>query len=101
MYTGSSRSRHTSSLGGLGLRSVARMRVPAYWASWADCSPMIRVRHPEIADEFLFELDGGTEAQCLAEAAQAARNSVGEMGFELPSWHALIVGAQGTTSQPC
>ena len=61
---------------------------------------MIRCRHPEIADEFLHELDGGTEAPCLAEAAQAARNLVGVMGFDPPSWHALIRGAQPPLPSP-
>ena len=88
------------SLGGLGLRGAVRMREPAYWASWADCLPMIRARHLEIADEFLHELDGGTEAPCLAEAAQAARNLVGVMGFEPPSWHALIRGARPPFPSP-
>ena len=37
------------SLGVFGLRGAVRMREPAYWASWADCLPMIRARHPEIA----------------------------------------------------
>ena len=27
-------------LGGLGLRSASRLRVPAFWASWADCLPI-------------------------------------------------------------
>ena len=38
-------------LGGLGLRSAERVRVPAYWASWADCLQMIRERHPSVAME--------------------------------------------------
>ena len=29
------------SLGGLGLRSATRTRVPAHWSSWADCLPMV------------------------------------------------------------
>ena len=88
------------SLGGLGLRSAMRMSEPAYWASWADCLPMFRARHPEIADEFLHELEGGTEAPCLAEAAQAARNLVGVMGFEPPTWHALARGARPPPPNP-
>ena len=36
-------------LGGLGLRSAVRTRVPAHWASWADCLPMVKDRHPEVA----------------------------------------------------
>ena len=41
-------------------------------SSRSHCLLMIRARHPEIEDEFLHELDGGTEAPCLVEAAQAA-----------------------------
>ena len=38
-----------SRLGGCGLRSATRTRVPAHWASWADGLRMIHVRHPEVA----------------------------------------------------
>ena len=63
---------------------------------------MIRASHPEIADDFQHELDGGTEAPCLAEADQAARNFVGVMGFEPPSWHAVSRERRPATgSQPC
>ena len=37
-------------LGGLGLRSAARMALAAYWASWADSLPMIAERLPAVAD---------------------------------------------------
>ena len=33
-------------LGGLGLRSAHRTRQAAFWASWADCIPMVSARHP-------------------------------------------------------
>ena len=39
-------------VGGLGLRNSGRMRVPAFWASWADCLPMMHKRYPQIAVEF-------------------------------------------------
>ena len=32
------------SMGGLGLRSAVRTRVPANWSSWADCLPMVHAR---------------------------------------------------------
>ena len=40
------------SLGGLGLRSATRLRVAAYWASWAESLAMIRARHPGVAADF-------------------------------------------------
>ena len=38
------------SLGGLGLRSAARTRGPAYWASSADTLSMVQARHPSVAE---------------------------------------------------
>ena len=41
------------SLGGLGLRNAVRTSPSAYWASWSDSLPMIKARHPEVADSIL------------------------------------------------
>ena len=57
------------SLGGLGVRSACRMRVPAYWASWADCLGMIHQRHRDVADQLVRELDGDPQTPCLQAAA--------------------------------
>ena len=38
------------SLGGLGLRSAARTREAACWASWADSLSMVQARHPSVAE---------------------------------------------------
>ena len=43
-------------LGGLGLRSNARMAPAAYWASWADALPMIVERIPAVVDNVEAEL---------------------------------------------
>ena len=32
-------------LGGVGFRSASRISASAYWASWADCLPMVSARH--------------------------------------------------------
>ena len=45
-------------LGCMGLRDALRMATPAYWASWADCMPMIFKRHAHVANLFMHELDG-------------------------------------------
>ena len=78
------------SLGGLGLRSACRMRVPAYWASWADCFGMIHQRHPDVADQLVRELDGNPQTPCLQAAASAVRELTGVMGFVPPSWDVLV-----------
>ena len=52
-------------LGGLGLRSAARTRQSAFWASWADCLPMIRERHPELAEDLWLRLEGGANTSAL------------------------------------
>ena len=47
------------STGGLGLRNAQRTRSTAYGASWADVVPMIRLRHPEVADHIVLSLSRG------------------------------------------
>ena len=37
-------------LGGLCLRNAERLRSTAHWASWADTLPVIRARHPDVAE---------------------------------------------------
>ena len=67
-------------LGGLGLRSAARTRQAAFWASWADCLPMIRERHPELAEDLLLRLEGGANTPALSAARNAALTLTGVMG---------------------
>ena len=79
-------------MGGLGLRSAERTRWPAYWASWADTLPMIRERHPEMADLIVYHLEGGASSPCLGSACRAATTLNGVDGFEVPSWSAVTAG---------
>ena len=81
-------------MGGLGLRSAVRVRSPAYWASWADCLPMMQARHPRVVAEILAELGDRSASPCLEEARRAAWDLFGVMGFEPPSWHAVVNGAR-------
>ena len=46
-------------IGGLSLRHAERLRITAYWSSWADTFPMIRQRHPQVADHILVSLSRG------------------------------------------
>ena len=74
------------------MRSAERTRWPAYWASWADTLPMIRERHPEVADLIVYHLEGGAISPCLGSACRAATNPDGVDGFEVPSWSAVTAG---------
>ena len=78
------------SLGGLGLRSAMRTRVPAHWSSWTDCLPMVHSCHPDIATRLVVQLEGHPTTPCLAAAVDTARQLVGVRGFEPPSWRALL-----------
>ena len=51
-------------------------------------------RHPQIAVECLRELGVMSDSPTLAEASMAARDLDGVMGFEPPSWDALLRGVR-------
>ena len=68
------------SLEGLGLRSAIRSRVPAFWASWSDCLPMIQARNPDVAAALIIELEGFPMTPILGKAAPTARELVGVQG---------------------
>lgn len=82
-------------MGGLGLRSGTRLSVAAYWASWADCLPMIVARNPGIATKILSSLErSNANDGCLAEVA-LARHTLTSEGFDAcPSWRELASGAR-------
>ena len=61
-------------LGGIGLRSAARVSKPANSVSWADCLSMIHNRHPIVAALFVWELNGVPTTHYLW-AASSARTS--------------------------
>ena len=83
-------------LGGLGLRSAERTRASAYW----DCMPMIKERHPMVAELFVGSLEGVPDTPHLREAAEAARSLRGVMGFEPPSWPDLEAGVRPEDRDP-
>ena len=87
-------------LGGLGLRSVGRSGVPAHWASWADCIPMIFERHPMVAERLLRELEGHPTTPCLRAAVSAAQSLDGVLGWSPPSWTALANGERPESHPP-
>ena len=87
-------------LGGLILRSAVRTRLPAHWASWADCLPMIKERHPEVAASMVEGLQRVDTTECLRAVARAAEELSRLPGFVLPSWEALANGARPPVREP-
>ena len=81
-------------VGGLGLRSASRTRMPAFWSRWADCSGMIRKRHPDVPARLVHHLEGHPNTTSLQAAAGAARSLRGVQGFDPPSWGTLAHGAR-------
>ena len=78
---------HVASLvGGLGLRSAPRTCVAAYWVSWADTLSMIQERHPTVAEQIVYHLEGLPESPCLSSASRAAASLDGVRGWEVPQW---------------
>ena len=65
-----------------------------------DCLPMIHGRHPHVAAELLEQLEGHPDSPCLQKAATTAPSLVGIMGFEPPSWRAVMAGARPPPVQP-
>ena len=80
-------------LGGLGLRSAVQARYTAYWASWADCLPVLQARLPLVADRLVQLLSGEARPQppCIQAAGQAAQALRGS-GYEPPPRAALVAG---------
>ena len=62
------------SSGGLGLQNAERLRPTTYWASWADTLPVVRRRHPGIADHMVLSLLRSTGGFHL-EAANVGHTS--------------------------
>ena len=81
-------------LGGIGLRSADRLRVPAFWASWADCLPMIQNRHPDVAGQLIAQLEGRPDTPIMRAASDATLQLNGVRDFVPPSWRALADGAR-------
>ena len=81
------------SLGGLGLRNAVRTSPSAYWASWSDSLPMIKARHPEVADSILHLMHQDGPPSLMA-ASRVVGELRGVSGFDPPSWQDLANGAR-------
>ena len=70
---------------GLSLRNAERLRTTAYWSTWADTLPMIRERHPRVADHILVSLSQGGGGFHL-EAAHESRDCLLRADVAVPEW---------------
>ena len=76
---------------GVGLRNAVRGAQAAYWSSWADSLHMIRKRHRDISDFITVTLGRGGGGP-HAEAAGRCRESLVELGLNVPEWGDLARG---------
>ena len=84
-------------LGGCGLRSSARTSPAAFWASLADCLPVLSRRYPQFAAQLVASLDQQTaqpgDPRTLIGGANEAARFLRDQGFEaMPSWDLLCGG---------
>ena len=80
------------SKGGLGLGCAVRARHAAHKASWADSLPMVRQRHPDVADSIIMGVERDP-ALCF----RAVRDCEGHLraaGFEPRPWEDIAQGAR-------
>ena len=87
-------------LGELGLGRAGRSRVPAHWASWADCLPMIFERQRAVAERLIRQLEGVPTKPCLHAAASAGQSLDAVLGWSPPSWTALANGERPESRPP-
>ena len=87
------------SLGGLGLVSAAQTSVSAYWASWADCLPVLGQHLPPAARAFLCDLEAPAPHVPCLRAAAATRAELSLADWTPPSWRELCDGVPAPTLQ--
>ena len=87
------------SLGGLGLVSAAQTSVSAYWASWADCLPVLGQHLPPAAQAFLRDLEAPAPHVPCLRAAATTRAELSLADWTPPSWRELCDGVPAPTLQ--
>ena len=87
------------SLGGLGLMSAAQASVSAYWASWADCLPVLGQHLPPAAQAFLRDLEAPVPHVPCLRAAATTRAKLSLADWTPPSWRELCDGVPAPTLQ--
>ena len=83
---------------GLALRSAIRTAPAAYWASWMDCFPMLKARHPNAAGRFLAALEQSSpSAYPSVQELQASPALLRAELLEQPPW---VDVARGSAAAP-
>ena len=86
-----------SNLGGLGLCVAAGSVEAVHWASWADCIPSVKKRHPDVAEVLVSNLmhhDGQSFT-----AVRECEHTLLEAQFEVPTWEAVWAGLRPGQSE--
>ena len=78
-------------LGGLGLRSAARQRFAAHWASWCDSLPAIHQRAPLVATRLTQLLTQAVPIPTIQAATQAV-TALRATGYNVPPWDSVLAG---------
>ena len=81
------------SLGGLGIRSAFRSRESDHWASWADCSAMVKARHPIVAARNRWRI-GQVHTSCMPWRRAGLCSGVGR------GWHRTSIARGDVQDQP-
>ena len=82
-------------LGGLGIRSAARVSPAAYWASWADALAMLQARLPRVTANIVGGLVREAPlTRCVGELQESARSLDHSWFVGRPEWTALRDGAR-------
>lgn len=79
-------------LGGLGLRSAVLCAPAAYWASWADCLPVLQQHYPAVSASLVHHFQAAASHTLCLQAANQAAALLESHGWEPPGWPALLSG---------
>ena len=81
-------------MGGLGLRSAARVACAAHWGSWADCLHTVAQRHENIAHTMAEALSSPPVDAVHIGGAVASRRQLATIGYDCPDWASVLEGAR-------
>ena len=84
--------------GGLNLRSAVALAPAAYWASRADTLPVLHRQLPRFAADVVARLGAGEPVGPTLRGALQSQAALAVAGFDLPTWDAVILGAQAPPS---
>ena len=68
----------------MALEGFGLSRWLIFWSSWADFLPMIKERHPEVAEVIVHHLERGGTSPCFGSARRTLVVFDGVDGFQVP-----------------